>query len=157
MALGRHVGAFDTASPDVTGAELLRRSPAVRDYLLDRIAVNQGGTRCAGDLADLEDVLAQGAKLTFDCPAPVADVDLTLTALTDVNDAYRTMLRADTPATPDQALFTAAAPTQHITFTASGDSGVRRSVVTVAIGTAAVLVLGLLVIAFRRRRSGARA
>jgi hypothetical protein len=153
VALGRHVGAFDGASPDVTGADLLRRSPAVRDYLLDRIAVNQGGRRCTGDLAALEDVLARGARLTFECPAPVAEVDLTVTALTDVDGAYRTVLRADTPATPDQALFTATAPTQHITFTASGGSGVRRSVVTVAIGAAAVLALGLVTWVFRRRRA----
>ncbi|MDQ7903009.1 hypothetical protein RB614_00555 [Phytohabitans sp. ZYX-F-186] len=153
VALGRHVGAFDTASPDVTGAELLRRSPGVRDYLLGRIAVSQGGRPCAADLAELEDVLAQGARLTFDCPGQVAEVDLTVTALTDVNEAYRTVLRADTPATPDQALFTAAVPTQHITFAASGGSGVRRSVVRVAIATAAVLVLGLGFFLARRQRA----
>lgn len=153
VALGRHVGAFEAASPDVTGAEMLRRSPGVRDYLLGRIAVSQSGQRCAGDLTSLEDVLAQGARLTFDCPGPVVEVDITVTALTDVNDAYRTVLRADTPATPDQALFTAAAPTQHVTFDASGGGGVRRSVVTIAIGTAAVLVLGLVVMVARRRRA----
>lgn len=153
VALGRHVGAFDGASPDVTGAELLRRSPGVRDYLLGRITVSQSGQRCAADLAALDDVLADGARLTFDCPGPVVDVDITLTALTDVNDAYRTVLRADTPATPDQALFTAAAPTQHITFSASGSGGVRRTVVMVAAGTAAVLVIGLLVLLIRRRRA----
>lgn len=153
VALGRHVGAFDGASPDVTGADLLRRSPAVRDYLLDRIAVNQGGRRCTGDLAALDDVLARGAQLTFECPAPVAEVDVTVTALTDVDGAYRTVLRADTPATPDQALFTATAPTQHITFTASGGGGVRRSVVTVAVGAAGVLALGVVVWVFRRRRA----
>ncbi|GAA4468176.1 hypothetical protein [Phytohabitans houttuyneae] len=157
VALGRHVGAFDRASPDVTGAELLRRSPAVRDYLLDRIVVNQGGRRCTGDLAALDDVLAEGARLTFECPAPVADVDVTVTALTDVNDAYRTVLRADPPATPDQALFTAAAPTRHITFGGSGGSAVRRSVVTVAVGAAAALVLVLLVTLALRRRARARA
>ncbi|BCB84305.1 hypothetical protein [Phytohabitans suffuscus] len=156
VALGRHVGAFDSASPDVTGAELLRRSPAVREYLLERFAVAQAGRPCAGDLADLDDVLARGARLTFDCPAPVAEVDVTVTALTDVNDAYRTVLRAETAATPDQALFTAAAPTRHIAFTASGGSGVRRSVVTVTIATAAVLVLGLGFLIARRRMAGAR-
>ncbi|MGN9911033.1 hypothetical protein ACTMTJ_26095 [Phytohabitans sp. LJ34] len=153
VALGRHVGAFDGASPDVTGAELLRRSPGVRDYLLGRIAVSQSGRKCAGDLAALGDVLADGARLTFDCPGPVVDVDITVTALTDLNDAYRTMLRADTPASPDQALFTAAAPMQHITFNASG-GGVRRSVLTLAAGTGAVLLLGLvLLVALRRRRA----
>ena len=137
----------------MTGAELLRRSPRVRDYLLGRIAVSQGGRPCAGDLAALGDVLAEGARLTFDCPAPVVDVDLTVTALTDVNDAYRTVLRADTPATPDQALFTTSAPTQHITFTASGGDTVRRSVVAVAGGTVAVLVIGLIALLVRRRRA----
>jgi hypothetical protein len=152
VALGRHVGAFDGASPGVTGAELLRRSPGVRDYLLGRIAVSQSGQRCAGELAPLDDVLTEGARLTFACPGPVAEVDITVTALTDVDDAYRTVLQAGTPATPDQALFTATAPTQHITFAASG-SPVRRSVVTVAAGTAAVLVIGLIALLIRRRRA----
>jgi len=157
VALGRHVGAFDNASPDVTGAELLRRSPGVRDYLLDRIMVTQGGRPCAGELDELEDVLTEGAKLTFACPAPVVDVDMTVTALTDLNEAYRTVLRADPPSTPDQALFTAAAPTQHLTFSATGGDSVRRSVVTVAAVLMAVLLLGIVGFVARRRRAGVRA
>ncbi|MFC0532557.1 hypothetical protein [Phytohabitans kaempferiae] len=155
VALGRHVGAFDGASPDVTGEELLRRSTGVRDYLLGRIVVSQGGRPCAGDLAELENVVTEGARLTFDCPGRVVEVDITVTALTDMNEAYRTVVRAETPATPDQALLTATAPTQHLTFTGSG-GGVRQSVQAVAGGTVAVLLVGLGLWVARRRRAGAR-
>jgi hypothetical protein len=158
VALGHHVGAFaDQAPSDLTGEQKLQRSPAVRDYLLGRIKVSQGGRPCTGDLEPLEAVLRQGARLTFDCPGPVTDLDITLTALTDLNSAYRTVLRADTPATPGQVLFTASAPTQHVRFSATGGGG-PMPVAAVAAGGAVVLAggLGALFVLRPRRRAVGR-
>jgi hypothetical protein len=155
VALGNHLGAFaDQTSTDLTGEQKLQRSPAVRDYLLDRVKVSQGGQPCAGDLEALEALLEQGARFTFDCPAQVTDMDITLTPLTDLNSAYRTVLRADTPATPEQALFTASAATHHVRFSATG-GGAPAQVAAVAAGTAVALAGGLGALFARRRRRGA--
>jgi hypothetical protein len=149
VALGQSLGAFD-ASTSLTGEEKLRRSPAVRDYLLDRITVSQAGRPCRGELAPLADLVTAGARFTFSCPQPVSDVDIRLGALTDLNEAYRTVLTADT-ATPDRALFTATQDTLRLRFSGGG-SGVTASVVGVAAGTV-VAAAGLLVLVRRRRRS----
>lgn len=149
VALGNSLGAFD-ASTVATGEEKLRRSPAVRDYLLDTITVSQGGRACPGELAPLADLVATGARLTFSCARPVSEVDVTLSALTDLNEAYRTVLTAES-ATPDRVLFTAATDTTRLRFS-SGGSGVTGAVAGLAIGTV-VAAVGLFVLMRWRRRS----
>ena len=152
VALGNSLGAFD-ASTTATGEEKLRRSPAVRDYLLEKITVSQAGTPCPGELAPLADLLTDGARFTFSCAQPVSEVDVRLSALTDLNEAYRTVLTADA-ATPDRALFTAAQDTVRLRFSGGG-SGVTASVVGLAIGTL-VAAVGVVVL-MRRRRARERA
>ena len=102
MALGQSLGAFeDPASGAVdrtlTGEQKLQRSPAVRDYLLERITVSQAGPALPGpSLGTLE----QSAGVTAPgSPSTARDRS------TDVDDhgrrahrpqqAYRTMLTAD--------------------------------------------------------------
>lgn len=158
VALGQSLGAFEdpsgAVSTSLTGEEKLQRSPAVRDYLLERITVSQQGRPCTGSLETLERLIERGARLTFRCPAPVTDVDVTLGALTDLNEAYRTVLTADSPATPGQALFTAAQATQHLSFSATGRQ-IPTAVVTLAIVTGALVVVGASVLTVRglRRRA----
>lgn len=149
VALGNSLGAFD-ASTTATGEEKLRSSPAVRDYLIDHITVSQAGRVCPGELAPLADLVASGARLTFSCARPVSEVDVTLSALTDLNEAYRTVLTADT-ATPDRVLFTASSDTTRLRFSGGG-SGVTGAVVGLAVGTV-VAAAGLLMFVRRRRRS----
>ena len=149
VALGTSLGAFDSSTA-TTGEEKLRRSPAVRDYLLDKITVSQAGRACRGELAPLADLVGSGARFTFSCAAPVSEVDIRLGALTDLNEAYRTVLTAEA-ATPDRALFTAAQDTMRLRFSGGG-SGVTGSVVGVAAGTV-VAAAGVLVLMRRRRRS----
>lgn len=149
VALGNSVGAFD-ASTTATGEEKLRRSPAVRGYLLDHVTVSQAGRVCPGELAPLADLVATGARFTFSCARPVSEVDVTLSALTDLNEAYRTVLTAET-ATPDRVLFTAATDTTRLRFSGGG-SGVTGAVAGLAIGTLAAAV-GVVVLMRRRRRS----
>jgi hypothetical protein len=149
VALGQSLGAFADPTAALTGEQKLERSRAVRTYLLERITVRQDGTSCPGRLDTLSELLSRGARLTFDCPAPVVAVDIRVSALTDINTAYRTVLAADTPATPDQALFTAAQDTQRVRFTGAG--GLPGAVVATAVGTG-VAAAGVLLWALLRRR-----
>jgi hypothetical protein len=160
VALGLSVGALEdpatqAVSTELTGEQKIRRSPAVRDYLLDHVKVAQQGRPCRGRLEELAALLAEGARLTFDCPAPVVEVDVTVTALTDLNESYRTMLTAESPATPPQSLLTAARSTQRLRFSATA-GGVPGSVAAVAVGTGAAGLagLGVLVVLRMRRRAG---
>ncbi len=159
VALGQSLGAFEdpTSGPvatQLTGEQKLQGSTAVRDYLRERITVSQDGRPCRGELKPLDALLARGARLTFDCPAPVSTLDITMTALTDLNQAYRTVLRADTPALPAEALYTAADGTHQIDFTQSG--GGATPAVALAVGVVAAGGLGAL-IGLARRRTGSKA
>ncbi|GIH29027.1 hypothetical protein Aph01nite_73370 [Acrocarpospora phusangensis] len=162
VALGQSLGAFENpttgpVSTALTGEQKLQRSAAVRDYLLGRITVAQGGTPCPGRLESLERLVAQGARFAFDCPRPAVDLDVTVSALTDLNENYRTMLTAETPATPAQALYTARQQTTRLRFTASG-GGTTAAVTTVAAGTAAAAaIIGVLALLRVRRRKGGQA
>ncbi|TKK87806.1 hypothetical protein FDA94_16690 [Herbidospora galbida] len=160
VALGQSLGAFENpatgpVSTALTGEQKLQRSAAVRDYLLGRITVAQAGTPCPGRLESLEQLVAQGARFAFDCPRPAVDLDVTVSALTDLDENYRTILTADTPATPAQTLYTARQQTTRLRFTASG-GGPAAAVITVAAGTAAAApIIGVLVLLrARRRRAG---
>ncbi|GLW11035.1 hypothetical protein Misp01_61630 [Microtetraspora sp. NBRC 13810] len=163
VALGQSLGAFEdpTSGPvstALTGEQKLARSPAVRDYLLSHVTVSQDGRPCPGRLEALERLVAEGARFSFSCPAPVTGVDVTVRALTDLNSAYRTMLTAEGPATPAQSLLTATRHTERVSFSGSG-AGVPGSVTVLAAGTGAVAVAGagVLVALRSRRRAGGRA
>lgn len=146
VALGQSLGAFDDPTETLTGEQKLQRSPAVRDYLLERITVRQDGRPCDAGLATLAELLTKGARLTFDCPAPVVDVEVTLDVLTDLNEAYRTVLTVEEA----PVLFTAERNTQQVRL-AGGGTGVGGTVVAVAVGTGAAALLGVGVLVMRRR------
>jgi hypothetical protein len=123
VTLARHVGVFDddpgTVAPDPdatladaaggqrSGMERLRDSSDVPTYLLDQMAVEQDGRDCPGEVTDLDAVLTNGAELQFTCATNVEVVDLEVAALTDVHDAYRTMVTAPSG---ERVLATSAAP-----------------------------------------------
>ncbi|AXG78095.1 hypothetical protein [Streptomyces paludis] len=156
VALGHSLRAFDSPDDDpafteLTGEQKLQRSKAVHTYLLRHIEVRQAGRACRATVAPLEGLLDQGARFTFDCPEPLVEADVTLSPLTDLNESYRTMLTAEGAATPKQSLFTSAAPTHRLRFTASGD-GVRNTVTAVATGTAIAALAALAVPVTRRVR-----
>jgi hypothetical protein len=154
VALGQSLGAFDEVSAELTGEERLQQSTAVRDYLLEKITVSQQGQRCAGGLEALEGLLTRGARFTFTCPATVDEIDLTLGALTDLNESYRTVLTPETKTSPGQVMFTAAQTTQHLRFTATAGNR-PAAVLTLTIITAAVVLVGAGFVTFRvlRRRA----
>ncbi|MEU4406084.1 hypothetical protein AB0F88_16290 [Streptosporangium sp. NPDC023963] len=159
VALGQSIGAFEdpatgTVSTELTGEQKLERSPALRAYLLDRVTVAQGGRRCESRLEELRALVTDGARFVFDCRSPVTQVDVTVATLTDLNKAYRTMLVAETPATPGRTLLTEAESTRRLTFSGAGGAGGAGLPPGTAVVWAAVLLAGAGVFAALRRRRG---
>ncbi|WP_030452808.1 hypothetical protein [Herbidospora cretacea] len=152
FALGTAKGAFEDPAPQLTGEEKLERSPVVRDYLLRTIAVAQDGRPCPGRLGSLVGVTDNGARLNYDCGRPVDALDVTLSALVDLDRDYRTVLVFAPPVQREQMLFTATTTTQRLTFSGPG---VSAAVVGVALWLAFVVAAGiggLVVLRARRRR-----
>ncbi|MFJ2136723.1 hypothetical protein ACIOMQ_39040 [Streptomyces sp. NPDC087845] len=75
-------------------------------YLRSHIVVRQDGRPCRVNRAD-------GVKLHFVCPRPVDRIELTVTALTDVDPAYRTL---SVTGTGSGGLHTAQEPTRTLTL-----------------------------------------
>ncbi|CAL9549720.1 hypothetical protein SUDANB171_04398 [Streptomyces sp. enrichment culture] len=157
VALGQALGALEdpatgTVSTTLTGEQKLQASQDVRAYLLDQIYVTQDGSRCEGELTSMDDLLAEGARLTYRCPRDVREVDVTVGALSDLNEAYRTMLTAETPADPTSTLLTATDTTRRMNF--SWYAGMLATPgLAVAAGTAAAIMAGAVawVVIGRRR------
>lgn len=149
VSLGEHVGAFDAPDADtLTGAELLARSPEVSEYLLEHLAVAQDGTSCAGTV-DAIDPLGEGVRMVFECATPVSEVELTVAALTDVNESYRTVVSNEGET---GTLFTAQTATQPWDFDGGG-----ASTLPLMIGAGVLLVVGAVAGVLWWRRSAARA
>lgn len=126
------------------------RSPALRAYLQDHIAVIQDGQRCAGHAEPAEDFLAGGAVVEFRCPETVEQARIRITVLHDEDRAYRTF---SVDGTSQYAIHTVAAPEHPWDFTLAAAD---RSVDPVLLVGAAMLALGLaggLGVRFRRRRA----
>ncbi|MFD4227750.1 hypothetical protein [Streptomyces sp. NPDC058545] len=60
-------------------------------YLGSHVTVRQDGRTCRTAGVDTSQLSLRGALLRYTCPKPVDKVALTVTALTDVNKAYRTI------------------------------------------------------------------
>jgi hypothetical protein len=116
VALGHHLGVFKVAGAGghQTGAALLIGSPALRRYVMDHITVTQAGTPCSGWLEPVEDLTAEGLTVEFACPAPIRQVTVGITMLTDLHEAYRTLAAADSGARPGQHAFTGS--TAHVVW-----------------------------------------
>lgn len=168
VALGRHVGAFAETPMGVDGVELtglerLQRSERLRAYLLDQMIVSQDGVACAASVDDLATLRQTGMTLRFRCPAEITVVDVQLSALTDVHEAYRTVATGPSGAEPSQVLYTAAQPVVSWDLSAA-EQGVEaptalpRRRFTPIVVLLVVAAAGLLVVALRggsRRSPGA--
>jgi hypothetical protein len=156
VALGRGLGVLDGPTEEIdpeatvprTGFERIADSEEVAFYLLDHIGVSQEGAACDGAVSfpgDLGTLLATGVTLQFTCPDHVDAFELTITALTDVHEAYRTV--STLVAAPDvRAVHTLADPTHHVDPDAGGNRIERRHLAGVtAIAALACLALGLTV------------
>lgn len=149
VSLGDISGAFATPKAGVTGLALLQESSATEAYFDKHVAVTQAGTACPFVWDGIENALETGAQMHFTCPAPVEQVELSITALTDSNSAYRTVVTAGGA----QTLFTKTKPTQAITVTGAG--GGPGATPLIAAGALLVLGVGALVW-FATRRSRAK-
>lgn len=165
IALARHTGAFEEIpavldGEELSGTERIIRSRRVHDYLLDRILVTQQGHPCAGALVHAgNDLTTEGMVFQFRCEEQVYEVDVEISALTDVHEAYRTVAHAPAGGVPGRALYTRAEPVHRWDFYAEVPDahGAERPAWAVGTSTALVLAAGvLLVLGFRGGRRGSR-
>ena len=101
-ALALHLGLLPPERVMLDGAvlhedgddELLAASPALSDYLLDRLVVTADGAPCPGEVVDAGDPVDDGVLISFRCPggAPGPEsVNLEVRTLIDLHRAYRTL------------------------------------------------------------------
>lgn len=166
LILGMAIGVFDDGSldrfmegavqtaPSAAEEEELSTSPRLRDYLLDRIVVSQGDGPCEGTVEPIGSLMADGARVTYDCPKAVDVVDLRIAMLHDVHDAYRTFAMTEGRGAPAQAVFTIESPEQRWDFSADPAAASRdRSHTGLVAGVTGAVALGALaLLAWRRRR-----
>lgn len=92
VALGRQVGAVTGSvvkADQGRVAGTLDGLPEVAAYLAEHLAVSQDGTPCLAGDVDTTELGNGGARLGFTCAAKVDRVEFTVTALTDIDRAYR--------------------------------------------------------------------
>ncbi len=148
-----------TAPPEPVGAtdaDRLSASAEVAAYLEEHVSVRQSGEPCPADVG-LDGLVEQGAELTFTCPETVTEVEVGVSMLTDVHEAYRTAAIGDGTTSPDRSLFTIDDDMQTWEFGVRSDTSTLS---TSAIAGAVVAALGVVCFVLgagaRRRRSTAR-
>lgn len=135
-------------APDREVEEQLSRSDDLREYILGRIRVWQDGQRCEADLRPVDGFVTRGATTTHDCPGPVAAVEIEISMLHDIHDAYRTFAFSAGDAEPAQAVFTVASPRHRWVFGAeSSDASGGVPWGYVGLIALAVVVIGGVVVA----------
>ncbi|MFE9064092.1 hypothetical protein [Streptomyces violaceusniger] len=111
-AAGSAVETTWSAQRDDAAALRKKADGDVAGYLRAHIAVRQDGSPCRVDRAD-------GMTLHFVCPRPVDRISLTVTVLTDVHPAYRTLSVTDQGG---GGLHTAKEPTRTLALTPAAAS-----------------------------------
>lgn len=105
----------------------------IADHLLERVAVDQTGVACAGEVDGIDQLDGDGARFTFRCPSPVGEVDVRIGLLVDVHAAYRTIASGPNG---QQQLYTAEALTHRWSLSGGSPQG------GTAAGRAAWLLVG---------------
>lgn len=156
IALGVRTGALprSSAAPDDPAVRAAVAESAAA-YLGNHLSVAQGNQTCRLSEAATTALWDGGARLEFTCPGEVTEVSLRITALTDIDPAYRTVSVSTSGA---GALHTATAPAHAIELTGKptdkatvGKAG--SEVVLVAAGVGMALVLAGVGLAVLRRRA----
>ncbi|MGW1255147.1 hypothetical protein ACWD5Q_08110 [Streptomyces sp. NPDC002513] len=88
-------------------------------YLSSHITVRQNGHTCPTDTADTRHLARDGALIHYTCPHIVNTITLTITALTDINPAYRTI---SVTQKGNGSLHTASDPTHALTLSDTGNN-----------------------------------
>lgn len=81
-------------SYDASDAAAVSQSDAVARYLLDHLAVSAGDQECTGQVTEVGDLVDEGARVEFTCPEPVDEATVSVSTLTDLHEAYRTLATA---------------------------------------------------------------
>ncbi|TDD64717.1 hypothetical protein E1262_27355 [Jiangella aurantiaca] len=150
-------GALVPEESDPTDVDALVAAPEFADYLLKHIRVRAGGQECTGSVGSLDRLGDDGAELTFACAGPVRSAEVSISTLTDMHEAYRTLATGAgdqghvyTPA-DDTAewTFDAAAPTS-----AADGAGLARRALPQVVAVLAALAgaAAVMTLVVRRRR-----
>lgn len=109
-AKGSAVDAAWSAQKDDVAVLTKKSGGDVTGYLRSHIVVRQDGSPCRVESAE-------GTNLHFACPRPVDRITLTVTALTDIDPAYRTLSVTELGG---GGLHTAKEPTRELSLTSAG-------------------------------------
>ncbi|GAA1543703.1 hypothetical protein [Nocardioides humi] len=88
---GDRVRADGTIAYEFSDGRKVAASAALPGYLLEHIAVVADGVACPGAVSEVGNLVTQGAVLRFTCPTAPAAAELTVSTLTDIDPAYRTL------------------------------------------------------------------
>ena len=120
------------------------------DYLAQRISVGHSTGSCEQSRLPVRDLLGEGARFAFACPPGLTELEVELAVLTDLNEAYRTVLT--TPG-GQQLLFTVDSPVQEVGLSATTPSSPAALVPVLGGSLALVAVtVGGVLLAHRRRQ-----
>lgn len=129
---------------------LLPPSEPLEAYVLDNIRVWQDGVVCPGRVEPFDDFVTDGATTVHQCPEPIEAVDLEISMLHDIHEAYRTFAMSEGPAQPDQAVLTSSRPRLSWLFGVAAARAEQGSPWMLPIGGVALVLGGAA--AFRRRQ-----
>jgi hypothetical protein len=134
--------------------ERLAGAPELDAYLLETILVAQDGTPCDGQVAPTDDFLTGAAELTFTCPEPVDEIELTVTVLLDQDPTHRTF---SNDGSGEVALHSAVTPTQTWSLAGGGSGGLGLLLaLVVGLGLAAAAGFGALALIGRPEDAAAQ-
>lgn len=150
-------GALVPEESDPTDIDALVAAPEFADYLLRHIRVSAAGQDCIGTAGALDGLGDDGAELSFACAGPVRTAEVSISTLTDLHEAYRTLATGS----GDQGhVYTLADDTAEWTFdpdaapVAADGAGLARQALPQVAGVlaamAAIAAAGIVLV--RRRR-----
>jgi hypothetical protein len=135
--------------------EKLASSAQLPPYLLKHITVTGGQQPCTASIVSVDHLVANGARLSFDCGPGITRATVRISMLTDLHPAYQTM--ATGPGGQRFVYTSGQAAHDWSLGAAAGDAGLGRSAaVQLSAVLGSVVVIGLLaggaVVLVRRRR-----
>lgn len=144
MVIGDVTGAFEERAADESGEDALADSAGVQDFLAPQLVVSQAGAPCAREWLPTRDLLEEGVRMAFSCPDPEGEVAVDITALQEINEAYRTVLNTG----GDHVLLTASDSTTQLAAQDVKDVGYAEgpSTAMLVMGGAVALVVLLVVV-----------
>jgi hypothetical protein len=163
LTVGEHLGLFregtsdrfreaeTQVAPSRGEEEVLEGSERLREYVAERIVVEQDGVRCEPRMA-LDDLAGQGVRTVHRCPQPVERVRLEITMLHDVNPSYRTFALAERETPGPLAIFSVEQPGHEVDLTeldAGHTGGISSTEQAALVGVLLLVLLGA-AWAFRR-------